>query len=617
MDELSSPAREWYEEAVPVDPETAVEVLTSPVSHLLLKLKGRPPSQGLGAWGFWIDRYLLLNITAQVDQKSTSDLPFEARASPRIVAREGKNFKEVHWFDGDVLNLLCLSHGKTRFLLDPVFREISSTEQRKLVVAGPSPTAEGFEFIAAGEVGQRVSLLVTTEGGKLEGWTASSPEGKLLVKVRARLEGIRLPEPPRMSILELGQPLLNSALTGLRASLTIGFRVSSRGGGWISGLPVGYWYSSWDGLWAAMSALRLGAAESARDELRLLASAQLKGGPSRGMVPDAVELGPLAGDASLSSSGLSTPLWIMALHDYVAWTGDISAVRDLETNLEASISYLTQGDRYHQGLFIGLPEERIAGWPRSQALKRQGPLVEVNSFVAKALMDASEVYFWMGNEKLAQATEEASAILVKNLVENLLATEGITRERLDVSSDGLSPLSIFTAAFYLLPPELGRAVVRRLSQEDFMTGWGLRSASSKDPSYDGSYQTGGVWPDLTALYSIAAYAYDQPELGWSALSHILSLVGRHQPGAISDFYSGEKPEPQGQALSVGAAALTLFALLDGALGLVPSAVGRPSLSPRSPLTADQIRWREEEDGRYHSLHRWSFEGQPRPRRPGL
>ncbi len=132
-------------------------------------------------------------------------------------------------------------------------------------------------------------------------------------------------------------------------------------------------------------------------------------------------------------------------------------------------------------------------------------------------------------------------------------------------------------------------IIRRLTDPDFWTSAGLRTASRMDSRYSPSQDVGlvgGVWPGMTWWFAFAAARY-YPELMVRALRIAFEHYSRHPrvyntvPGQFSEWFDGESLINRGMRLSPWEPPRFLWAAVEGVAGLMVGP-GLPCLNPLRP-----------------------------------
>ncbi len=222
----------------------------------------------------------------------------------------------------------------------------------------------------------------------------------------------------------------------------------------------------------------------------------------------------------------STPLFVILAGAYLERTGDLATINQLWPHIEAAILWTeTYGDRDGDGFMEygrmtanGLINQ---GWKDSQdsifhadGRLAQGPiaLVEMQSYVYGAWCAASAVAHALGNPRQAADWQHKAdalrqrfdaAFFDETLGTYVLALDGDKRPcRVLASNAGHA---LFTGIAY---PERAKAVVAKLMENVFFSGWGVRTLASTEARYNPmSYHNGSVWPHDNALIAAGFARY--------------------------------------------------------------------------------------------------------------
>lgn len=579
---------------VKLDPKSAMIFLKGASAHLVLNGDGsypQPDPEGRSRTGLWMDYVeLLKSIKVTLNGTPLEGLCQWVYWDPSFaVWLYGNNGSSAMWFEGDTLNVYFELKGQVGIELSPSMRFMWPEGSKKMRVIGPSHGRDGLRFYGALEAGQSVEVVVSSDSMRFSGWSATG-SGQGLLKVSASWAGRRKEQVRLQPVaLKTGLEDVDAAL-GLCSSLLVRSHTdSSIGGSWLSSLPVFSWVLGADDLWCSMAANRLGLYRWSREAIGLVAAYQVRQGDRKGLMPNEVTLDPQMTPDKLETgyaSALTTPLWVTALEDYVAWSGDFTVLKEHRANLDMAMEFLTSERRYVGDLFACDPSSLLVGWPVSMSLEREGACVEVNALVIKALDDAASLYSALGDERRADELHVRASEMVSSLLSFYSQEDGLLCDRVDRKGKKhvvLSAMSVVPLSLGMLPEDVGVAVIKRLYGQDFMTPWGLRSMSSKDPRYDPKqYYMGAVWPELTALYALGCYRYGFHQLGWESLNKVFKLLLSGGPAYISAAYSGESPDPIGPAWHVASCALALMAFFDGVLGASGNGADVPSFEPHLP-----------------------------------
>ena len=214
----------------------------------------------------------------------------------------------------------------------------------------------------------------------------------------------------------------------------------------------------------------------------------------------------------------ATPLFVMLAGAYYRRTADLAFLKQIWPNIQAALQWIDEyGDRDRDGFVEyqrrsgnGLVHQ---GWKDSNdavfhgdGTLAQGPiaLCEVQGYVYAAKREAAAMAHALGKSDLAEKLKnQANSLKLRfehtfwcdDLSTYALALDGEKRPcRVRASNAGHC---LFTG---IASPERARRVAQNLLREDFFSGWGIRTLSSREARYNAmSYHNGSVWPHDNAL----------------------------------------------------------------------------------------------------------------------
>ncbi|GAC1343301.1 MAG: glycogen debranching N-terminal domain-containing protein [Acetobacteraceae bacterium] len=339
----------------------------------------------------------------------------------------------------------------------------------------------------------------------------------------------------------------------------------------------------------------------------------------------------------------ATPLFLVTLH--AAWraTGDVGLLQRHLAAAERCLSWIDEyGDRdkdgfQEYGTRSGSGYENV-GWKDSgeavvdvNGLKVQGPkaLCELQGYVFAAWRGMAEVFAALGNEsRSALLTAKADALYSRFNAAFWSEEEGFYAFCLDgtktpVWSVASNPGHLLWSG--IVPPKRAGRVVARLMRSDMWSGWGIRTLSRQNPSYNPySYQNGSVWPHDNSLIALGFKRYGYAEEANRIAGDINRAASFFTQRQLPELYSGvEHSETNFPVQYLGAnvpqawAAGSVFALLQAILGLEPDAPNGvlriaptlpdwlPDVTLRDLQVGEQVFdiafWRESGETRYEVL----------------
>jgi len=354
------------------------------------------------------------------------------------------------------------------------------------------------------------------------------------------------------------------------------------------------WFFGRDALWSSVALDAEGDFANTRAALEFLAKYQRADGKIPHEVPQSASLVPWFENYPYGyASADATPLFLIAMNDYVQSSGDLAFAAQAWDNLWRAYQFLNStldADGFAKNLGVG------HGWIES------GPLVPVRTEIYQAAL---------GIEAL-RATSRLAGRLGKNEIVAGL-DEAFRREKIRLNQLFWSPeKNIFAYAinsnnqrvdeptvlpavpmwFGLLEPAKAEEMIARLASPELHTDWGMRMLSSSSPKYaaDG-YHFGSVWPLFTGWASVGEYHYHRALPAYLNLraNALLALGG--SAGHVTEVLSGDYYEPLATSTpqQIWSAAMIVAPLVRGLLGLEANApAGEIALRPHAPAGWDSF-----------------------------
>jgi glycogen debranching enzyme len=340
---------------------------------------------------------------------------------------------------------------------------------------------------------------------------------------------------------------------------------------------------------------------------------------SPGKIPHELRWGELAGSGEVPfgryyGSVDSTPLFIMAAHEYIRWTNDDATLQLLWPALRNArrwcLEHMVNGPRgflaYHRESESGLENQGWKDshdcivWPDGPFVRGPIALVEVQGYVAAALRAYGRLEAFMDHPGAWESRQESDrfrtqidAAFGHPELGYVLCLDGEGRPVPTPSSNAGHLLWAGAAS-----PKLARITAQRLLEPDLFTGWGIRTLSEAVTGFNPlGYHTGSVWPHDTSLIvgGLRAYAIDEEaqKLGSALLEAALAFPEYRLPelfsGDARDLRKVPTPYPVASRPQAWAAAAIPY-VFASMLGLRP---GGPNqirvIRPDLPRGVDWLR----------------------------
>ena len=397
--------------------------------------------------------------------------------------------------------------------------------------------------------------------------------------------------------LELPDPQLQQAYDWSRISMIQGLVENPLLG---SGLVAGYrgsgngtrpgfaWFFGRDTFWTSFALNSVGDFQTAKTAIDFISKYQRDDGKVPHEISQTASLVPWFTNYPFAySSADATPLYIIAVDDYVRQSGDVAFAKQKWDSVWKAYQFLisTYSDQ-------GFPKNAGVGhgWVEG------GPLLPVRTELyqaglgAEALQAASDLAHIIGqqdtSQQLAQAFDQQDQKLNKAFWSS---DHNIFAFGLDRGGNRVDKATVLAAVpmwFGLLNEPNSEKMLAQLASPDFETDWGMRILPSDSPDYNGGgYHFGAVWPLFTGWTSVGEYRYHRALPAFSNLraNALLALDG--SLGHVTEVLSGDSYQPLSTASpdQIWSAAMVASPLLRGLLGLEIDAVNRTILfAPHVP-----------------------------------
>jgi glycogen debranching enzyme len=253
----------------------------------------------------------------------------------------------------------------------------------------------------------------------------------------------------------------------------------------------------------------------------------------------------------------ATPLFLVTLGEYLRWTGDWDLGRELQPNVEAALRWIDEygdldGDGYVEYLSRSDHGIRNQGWKDSHdsIRYREGGVVEppvalaeVQGYVYRAKLAAAKYFDKLGGGERAAALRRQAAELRERFVRDWwIEEDGCFAIAMDpakrlVRAVSSNPGHCLWAG--LLDDEHARRLGRRLLADDMLCGWGIRTLSSDEPSFNPmSYHNGSVWPHDNSLIASGLKRYGMDDLAMRVADEVIDAAVRFPSYRLPELYCG-------------------------------------------------------------------------------
>jgi glycogen debranching enzyme len=330
----------------------------------------------------------------------------------------------------------------------------------------------------------------------------------------------------------------------------------------------------------------------------------------------------------------STPLFLMAMRDYLISSGDLAYIQANRAAIEHAWAFETAAtsDTDHDGIYDNSQGTGwVESWPASTASKGM-PHQEV--YLAALDQQASEAYaaleLALGN-KAEYIAARVRAGNIQSTIEKEYADPAKGCYAFSHNPDGSQDktTTVYPAVAWWDAPtpnpeaseksglvkghDFSRAnqpalkdgalapegnsplthaadCLRQFASPGLATDWGLRDVDASEPFFDGmSYHQGSVWPLFTGWAALAEYRGNQPLAGQQMLMQNVDLTWAQDPGAVTELLSGDTYVPFGRSTShqLWSSAMVITPTLRGLFGIsLDASTNTITVSPHLPANWD-------------------------------
>jgi glycogen debranching enzyme len=351
------------------------------------------------------------------------------------------------------------------------------------------------------------------------------------------------------------------------------------------------WYFGRDTLWTLYAVNSYGDKTLAKQALEFLAKRQRADGKM--MHEYSLTADDLHGDLNWATLGYeyaaadATPLFIMAVADYVRTTGDLDFLRAHWDQVKKAYEF----DRAHDSDGV-YDNSQGTGWVEAWPPKmphQEIYLAALDQVSSQAITDLARLMQdqTLATSAAAQSKHIADVVASYRQSDGAYAFSRNSDGSFDQTSTIFPAVALWTDKESLPKPD---TMLSLWASYHFATDWGVRSVNDAAAVFDPiSYHQGSVWPLFTGWASLAQYRTGRPLAGYSALMRNVDLTWAQDPGFVTEVLSGRFFQPLGRSSShqLWSSAMVLSPAIRGLFGIDVDAQHRTlHLQPYLPATWD-------------------------------
>jgi glycogen debranching enzyme len=351
------------------------------------------------------------------------------------------------------------------------------------------------------------------------------------------------------------------------------------------------WYFGRDTLWTLYAVNSYGDKTLAKQALEFLAKRQRADGKM--MHEYSLTADDLHGDLNWATLGYeyaaadATPLFIMAVADYIRTTGDLDFLRAHWDQVKKAYEF----DRAHDSDGV-YDNSQGTGWVEAWPPKmphQEIYLAALDQASSQAIADLARLMQdqTLATSAAAQSKHIADVVASYRQSDGAYAFSRNSDGSFDQTSTIFPAVALWTQKESLPKPD---TMLSLWASYHFATDWGVRSVNDTAAVFDPiSYHQGSVWPLFTGWASLAQYRTGRPLAGYSALMRNVDLTWAQDPGFVTEVLSGRFFQPLGRSSShqLWSSAMVLSPAIRGLFGVDVDAQHRTlHLQPHLPATWD-------------------------------
>jgi len=354
------------------------------------------------------------------------------------------------------------------------------------------------------------------------------------------------------------------------------------------------WFFGRDALWTSYAINSYGDFALTREALEFLIRRQRPDGKIMHEFSQTADLVDWKATPYFYAAADSSPLFVMAVQDYVNTSGDLAFLRAHWDAVKRAYTFTRAHDSDGDGIY---ENTQGTGWVESWPPGMPHQEIYLAALDQQSADAISRLAALMEDNALAAAARRQSELIRRNIEAEYYAPDrrfyAFSRNadgKLDYTATIYPAVAWWTGRLQLASPQ---EMLSRWASPEFSTDWGVRDLSDRTPFYDPiSYHQGSVWPLFTGWVSLAEFRAGRPLSGYAHLMQNADLTWQQDLGAVTELLSGEFFQPFGRSSShqVWSSAMVLSPALRGLFGLDWDALHRTlRVAPHLPAEWNEAR----------------------------
>lgn len=361
---------------------------------------------------------------------------------------------------------------------------------------------------------------------------------------------------------------------------------------WDSARPGFGWFFGRDTLWSLYAVNSYGDRTLSKQALEFLIRRQREDGKIMHEYSQTAESVDWASFPYEYAAADSTPLFIMAIEDYVRTTGDLDF---LKANWEA-VKKAYSFDRAHDSDGDGVYDNSEGtGWVEAWPPKLPHQEIYLAALDLQSTDAIARLAALIQDSSLANSAKSQASLIGSRLKDYRTANGMYSFSKNRDGSFDSTPSIFPSVAWWTRGSGMSDAdtMFADWAGEHFSTDWGTRSVADNSSVFDPiSYHQGSVWPLFTGWVAMSEYRTDRALSGYMHLMQNADLTWAQDPGDVTEVISGQYFEPMGRSSShqLWSSAMVLAPAIRGLLGIEADALHHNlEITPHLPAQWDFAR----------------------------
>lgn len=334
------------------------------------------------------------------------------------------------------------------------------------------------------------------------------------------------------------------------------------------------WYFGRDTLWSLYAIDSYGDRTLAKEALEFLARRQRADGKIMHEFSQTADLVDWASLPYEYAAADATPLFIMAMEDYLHTTGDLEFLKTHWEEIKKAYNFDRQHDSDGDGVY---DNSQGTGWVEDWPPKLPHQEIYLAGLDLQSTQALSRLAQTLGDTVLASSAETQARLIASRLNDYRTSSGIYSFSKNQDGSFDTTPSIFPSVAWWTRGSQLNdaSAMFHAWAGHLFSTDWGTRSISEDTKRYNPiTYHQGSVWPLYTGWVSLSEYRTGYSLSGYTHLMQNADLTWTQDPGYVTEVISGQYFEPMGRSSShqLWSSAMVLSPAIRGLFGLEADAL---------------------------------------------